>query len=192
MRGAVAFGERKGDRVDDLAQWCDRAIELGADRAARIPAADVVAAEWVRMKCLYGCDEPGVAKTCPPNGAPSVEQTKRVLAEFDEAILLGVGPIVGEERSDAESRRLNDAALALERELFLAGFHKTWTMGAGPCDVCACCRDGAECPTPEKARPSMEGCGIDVFTTVRAAGWEIEPVKTRGDEYSYFALVLVR
>lgn len=176
----------------DLGSWCRRAVELGADRATVVPAASVVAAEWVRMKCLFGCDEPGVSRTCPPNDAPSVEQTKRVLDEFEEAILLGVGPIVGEERSDAESRRLNDAALALERELFLAGFHKVWTMGAGPCDLCACCRAGEDCPTPERARPSMEGCGVDVFTTVRNAGWEIAPVKTKDDSYRYFALSLVR
>jgi predicted metal-binding protein len=176
----------------DLQAWCDRALELGADRATVVPAESVVVAEWVRMKCLYGCDEPGLARTCPPDGAPSVEQTQRVLDGYEEAILLGVGPIVGEERSDAASRRLNDAALALERELFLAGFHKAWTMGAGPCDLCACCRAGEPCPAPESARPSMEACGVDVFTTVRAAGWQIETVKSRDDEYRYFALVLVR
>jgi len=63
-------------------------------------------------------------------------------------------------------------------------------MGAGPCDLCACCRAGEECPSPELARPSMEGCGIDVFATVRAAGWQIETVKSKDDEYRYFALVL--
>ena len=139
--------------MEDLTKWCERAVELGADKATAIGTDQVVAAEWVRLKCLYGCDEPGVYKTCPPNGAPSVEQTKRVLGEFERAVLLGVGPIVGEDKSDAESRRLNDAALALERELFLAGFHKAWTMGAGPCDICSACAQGKDCPTPEKARP---------------------------------------
>ena len=106
-------------------------------------------------------------------------------------MLLGVGPIVGEDKSDAEARRLNDAALALERELFLAGFHKTWTMGAGPGDICTACAQGKDCPTPEKARPSMEACGIDVYTTVRNADWEIDVVRTPESEYGYFALVLV-
>jgi predicted metal-binding protein len=177
--------------TDDLTKWCERAVELGADKATSIGTDHVVAAEWVRLKCLYGCDEPGVYKTCPPNGAPSVEQTKRVLGEFTRAVLLGVGPIFGEDESDAASRRLNDAALALERELFLGGFHKAWMMGAGPCDICSSCAQGKDCPTPEKARPSMEGCGVDVFTTVRNADWEIDVVKTRDDVYRYFALVLV-
>ncbi|HJW74856.1 MAG TPA: DUF2284 domain-containing protein [Thermoleophilia bacterium] len=175
----------------DLTPWTERALVLGCDRARVIDPESVVVAQWVRMKCLYGCDEPGVYRTCPPDGAPALEETRRLLREYGRAILLGVGPIVGDKRSDAESRRLNDAALALERELFLAGFHKTWTMGAGPCDICSACTKGEPCPTPELARPSMEGCGVDVFTTVRRAGWEIAVVKDRAGEFRYFALVLV-
>jgi predicted metal-binding protein len=175
----------------DLTPWTGRALELGCDRARVIDPATVEVAQWVRMKCLYGCDEPGVYRTCPPDGAPALEETRRLLGEYRRALLLGVGPIVGDRRSDAESRRLNDAAIALERELFLAGFHKAWTMGAGPCDICSACTKGEPCPTPELARPSMEGCCIDVFTTVRRAGWEIEVVKDRSDEFRFFALVLV-
>jgi predicted metal-binding protein len=171
--------------------WRARALELGADAAQLIDTDKVVVAEWVRLKCLYGCDEPGVHNTCPPDGAPDLDVIRRLLGEFRRGVLLTVGPITGSERSDPESRRLNDAALALERDLFLGGFHKVWTMGAGPCDLCACCSQGDDCPTPEKARPSMEGCGIDVFTTVRNAGWTIEVVQDEGDAYRFFALVLV-
>jgi predicted metal-binding protein len=165
-------------------------VQLGADAAVPLPPAHVVVQEWVRTKCLFGCDEPGVHRTCPPN-LPEVDFTRRIVGAYGRGILLRVGPILGEERSDPESRRLNDAALALERELFLAGFHKAWTMGAGPCDICSACARGEECPTPEKARPSMEGCGVDVFATVRNAGWQLDTVKTRADPYQFFACVLV-
>ncbi len=170
--------------------WCAHAVRLGADAATVIAATDVVAAEWVRMKCLFGCDEPGVHRTCPPN-LPPVATTLRLLAEYHRAVLLEVGPIVGNEFSDPEARRLNDAALALERDLFLVGYHKVWTMGAGPCDLCESCSEGKNCPSPEKARPSLEGCGVDVFTTVRNAGRTIEVVRDEGDEYRFFALSLV-
>jgi predicted metal-binding protein len=180
--GAAAHG--------DLTEWCDRAVALGAAAATPMPSAKVVVAEWVRMKCLFGCDEPGVHKTCPPK-APPVEQTRRLTGEFERAILLEVGPFVGPEKSDDESRRLNDIGLALERELFLAGFYKAWLMGAGPCDACGACTRGDDCPTPERARPSMEGCGLDVYATARNAGRRIEVVRTRDAEYRFFALVLV-
>ena len=171
-------------------QWCRRALQLGVDAATALDADAVVASEWVRMKCLFGCDEPGMHKTCPPN-LPPVAVTQRLLSEYRHGVLLEVGPIVGGEASDREARRLNDAALALERDLFLAGHHKAWMMGAGPCDLCAACATGKECPTPERARPSMEGCGIDVFATVRNAGRTIDVVRDEDDEYRYFAFVLV-
>jgi predicted metal-binding protein len=174
----------------DLARWCERATALGAAAATPMLASDVVVADWVRMKCVFGCDEPGVHKTCPPN-APSVDQTRRVVGEFERAILLESGPFVGPEKSDAESRQLNEVGLALERELFLAGFYKAWLMGAGPCDFCGACTRGEDCPTPERARPSMEGCGLDVYATAGNAGRQIEVVLTREDEYRFFALILV-
>ncbi len=96
--------------------WCARALHHGADAATPVPADAVIAAEWVRMKCLYGCDEPGVHRTCPPN-LPPVAVTQRLLTEYRRGVLLEVGPIVGAEHSDGESRRLNEAALALERDL---------------------------------------------------------------------------
>jgi len=176
--------------VSGLDHWCRLAVSLGADAATPIDTDGVVVAEWVRMKCLYGCDEPGVHKTCPPN-LPPVEVSRRLLSEYGRSVLLEVGPIVGRDDSDPQSRRLNDAALALERELFLAGHHKAWMMGAGPCDLCEACSRGKDCPTPEKARPSMEGCGVDVFATVRNAGRTIDVVPDEGGEYRFFALVLV-
>lgn len=170
--------------------WCARAVELGADEATIIDTASVVTAQWVRMKCLYGCDDNGSYRTCPPN-APEPAQTRRLLDEFHRAVLLHSGPHRGREKSDPMSRRLNDAAYRLEGELFLAGFYKAWMMGAGPCDYCGTCDLERPCVAPERARPSMEGCGIDVFTTVRDAGWRIEVVRDEGDDYDFFALVLV-
>ena len=184
-----ADGRQQKER-SDLGHWCRRAVALGADAATTLRARDVVVADWVRLKCLYGCDDVGRYRTCPPN-APPVEQMRRVIAGFERAVLVEVGPTVGADKSDAESRRLNEAALALERELFLAGFHAAWMMGAGPCDLCGACSSGQECATPERARPSMEGCGVDVYATVRNAGRRIDVVRTREDEYRFFALLLV-
>ena len=35
----------------------------------------VTVSEWVRLKCLYGCGDSGIYKTCPPNAAPLDEHT---------------------------------------------------------------------------------------------------------------------
>src|SRR5450759_5383681 len=54
--------------------WCARAVELGADVATTIDPNKIVTAEWVRMKCLYGCDDNGSYRTCPPHSPEAVDQ----------------------------------------------------------------------------------------------------------------------
>jgi predicted metal-binding protein len=42
------------------------------------------------------------------------------------------------------------------------------------------------------ARPSMEACGIDVYKIARDNGFPIEVVRTRGEEWNIYGLVLVK
>jgi predicted metal-binding protein len=78
---------------------------------------------------------------------------------------------------------------SLEREMFLDGFHKAFAMASGPCTLCRTCPD--TCRHPEKARPSMEACGIDVFATVRANGFPIEVVRRQNCKGNYYGVVLI-
>ena len=175
---------------DDLTGWCERALELGAEAARPLAPGLVVTAEWVRLKCQFGCDGYGQCRTCPPD-SPTPGQTRRVLDEYSRAILLRVGPHAIYDEHDEHYVTLRRTAADLERELFLAGYYKTWSISNGPCSGCDICDRDQPCVDPAQARPSMEACGIDVFATVRAAGWEIEVVRDRGDEYRFFALVLI-
>ena len=172
-------------------QWCRRALQLGVDAATPVDADAVVAAEWVRMKCLFGCDEPGIRKTCPPN-LPPVAVTQRLLSEYRHGVLLEVGPIVGEReqrpRVPAPQRRRPRArARPLPRRSpqGVDDGRRALRPVRRPAPRARSAR------RPEKARPSMEGCGIDVFATVRNAGRTIDVVRDEDDEYRYFALVLV-
>jgi len=90
-----------------------------------------------------------------------------------------------------QRRQMSEVVATLERELFLAGHYRAWGMGAGPCRLCAECDLSAPCRFPSQARPSMEACGIDVYTTVRQAGWEIEVVQTQEAPFRLFGLVLM-
>jgi uncharacterized protein (UPF0335 family) len=38
----------------------------------------------------------------------------------------------------------------------------------------------------------MEACGIDVYATARKAGFDIKPLKSRGEIPKYFGLLLAR
>jgi len=116
---------------------------------------------------------------CPPH-APTPEETRKVLDEYKTGILF--------EGTYANTKKI---AVRMEREIFLSGFQKALGLGAGPCRLCASCGFGEGCRNPDRARPSMEACGIDVFTTVRKFGFSIDVVKTREDPQHSFGLVLI-
>jgi predicted metal-binding protein len=160
------------------AGYLKRAKELGAKDAKIIPAKSIVTAEWVRLKCQFGCDGYGGCLTCPPY-SPTPEQTRRMIAEYKHALLI----------HGNKYTNIRKIVAALEREIFLDGYHKAFGMGAGPCNLCARCPKF--CRYPDEARPSMEACGIDVYTTVRAHGFPIEVTKTRSSRENYYGVILI-
>ncbi|MHC4664298.1 MAG: DUF2284 domain-containing protein, partial [Planctomycetota bacterium] len=80
----------------------------------------------------------------------------------------------------------------LEREIFLSGYYKAFGLGAGPCRLCDECSFDSGCIHADDARPSMEACGIDVYETARANGYEIEVVRHRKDKQHFYGVVLVK
>jgi predicted metal-binding protein len=115
-----------------------------------------------------------------------------VLRHYQQALLLRIErPGGGWKEETRQRRQMSEVVADLERELFLAGYYRAWGMGAGPCRLCEECDPSGPCRLPHQARPSMEACGIDVYTTVRQAGWEIEVVRTPEAPFRLFGLVLI-
>lgn len=79
-----------------------------------------------------------------------------------------------------------------ERQAFLDGYYKAFAMGAGPCNLCETCSlEDEEYHQPEKARPAMEACGIDVYQTARNHGLPIEVVADGTCAQNYYGIVLL-
>jgi len=152
----------------------------GAKDVARVAPADVVTAEWVRMKCQYGCGGYGMCLTCPPH-SPTPEQTRRLLDDYKEAYLMWWG-------SEGPGRK---ELAKIEREVFLAGYYKALLLAMGPCGLCHPCPLEYPCRHPDAARPSMEACGIDVYETAHRAGFPLEVVTSYQDTTNYYSLLLV-
>lgn len=159
-------------------KYINKSKALGAITAKIIPAKSIVTAEWVRLKCQFGCDGYGRTLTCPPY-SPTPAQTRGMLGNYKSALL-----IRGDEYTD-----IRKIVALLEREIFLDGYYKAFAMGAGPCNLCPRCPK--YCRHAEEARPSMEACGIDVFSTVRANGLPIKVLRTRKCAGNYYGVVLI-
>jgi len=163
----------------ELDLFVKRITDLGAIEAKIVKASSVVTAPWVRLKCQYGCSGYGSSLCCPPS-TPSPDETRKVIDSYETALLAHF----------AAGKAATSSMVTLEREVFLEGYYKAFAFGAGPCSLCKSC-DEESCKHPERARPSMEACGIDVFATARGNGYPIEVVRDEGSEQNRYGLLLI-
>jgi predicted metal-binding protein len=173
-------------QLKSLKPYLAMALKGGATDAVVIPPSQVVTAPWVRMKCQFGCAGFGRTLCCPPR-TPTPEETRKVLDSYETALLVHLHWVKDYGRVAA----FNEVIVDLERTLFLDGFYKAFAMGSGPCSRCGECDPAGQCRHSERARPSMEACGIDVYATARSVGLPIRVVKTHAQGRDMYGLVLV-
>ena len=154
------------------------------DGAKVINPRSIVTAEWVRMKCQYGCPGYGGRLCCPPH-TPTPEVTRKVIDSYEKAILLHQQLDKGR-----KTKSFNEAIVRLEIEIFLDGYYKAWSMGSGPCRLCKECNLTGLCRHGYEARPSMEACGIDVFKTARDNGFPIDVVRSHEETRNIYGVIL--
>ena len=173
------------DKARQFKSYLEMARDKGIDQVVVVQTSRVVTAPWVRMKCQFGCAGYGTSLCCPPR-TPTPDEMRKILDSYNSGILLHRKITTGAKQVE----RLSEAAVDIERSLFLDGYYKAWTLGSGPCSRCKACNMKA-CLHADRARPSMEACGIDVFATAREYGLPIEVVRERTDTRNFYALVLV-
>jgi predicted metal-binding protein len=152
----------------------------------------IVTAIWVRMKCMYGCDEYGHTAICPPN-VPSFSECERFFSEYREAVVFHFGKKFDKpEDRHKWTRKINLKLLKLEREVFISGFQKTFLMFLDSCTICKECTGTKEaCKEPEMARPTPEAMCMDVYSTVRQAGFPIHVLSDYDQEMNRYAFLLI-
>lgn len=165
--------------TSEIERFIACARKLGTDDAQLIDAASIVTAAWVRLKCQFGCEGYDAGYCCPPH-TPTHAQTQAVIDCYRRGILIHC----------TKPGQLTPIVTQLEREIFLTGFYKAFGFGAGPCSLCSDCPPEG-CRHRDRARPSMEACGIDVYATAHANGLTVEVVKDRACPQHYYGLILI-
>ena len=175
----------------DLERFRQRAVELGASMAEVIPANWVEIDERVRLKCSIPlCPYYDKSIFCPPHG-PSLELMRKAVTRYSQALLFALSVTPVEHFSDRSKERQAAADWArkgfeivgrIETLAFGSGYYLAMGFGQASCKKALCRQerclllDGSDCPYPLKARPSMEGAGMDVFGLVTKVGWDIYPI----------------
>jgi predicted metal-binding protein len=174
---------------EDLEALCK---EHGYSDFKWINPGDIVVGQWVRMKCMYGCDEYGRLATCPPN-VPSVQECRRFFDEYRTGMIFHFEKEVAKPADrHSWSRKVNRKLLEVERAVFLAGFEKAFLLHMDSCNLCSKCPGGREeCVHPLQARPSPEAMAVDVFSTVRKYGYPIEVLTGYDQPMHRYAFLLI-
>ena len=169
-----------------FAPYIKSAHDQGIHDAIVIKTFEVYTAPWVRMKCQFGC--PGYGETlCGPPHTPSPDEMRKILDSYTNSILLHLHWT----KDYKTVNNFNETVVDLERVIFLDGYYKAWALGSGPCDRCKQCNVSGTCLHADRARPSMEGCGIDVFKTAREQGLPINVVQNHKEERNLYGLILI-
>jgi len=152
----------------------------------------IVVAQWVRMKCMFGCDEYGKTGTCPPN-VPSVSDCERFFRDYSHAVVLRFVKKVDKPEDRFEwTKKINLALLDLEREVFVSGYRKAFLLPMDSCCLCESCPGTRQkCKEPKLSRPTPEALGMDVFSTVRSIGFPIEVLSDYSQTMNRYAFLLI-
>jgi len=167
----------------------------GIDEILPITTKDICVADWVQMKCKYGCKKFGKSWCCPPE-TPAPEQARVLLQEYKKALLL-CGSIKSSQfyRDNHQKRRKQvqvwKGTVALERQLFLVGYYKAFALVAETCALCRECVYPDDCKFPMDRRPSVESFSIDVFQTLKNIGKQFEIAKDINKEHNCYSIILL-
>ena len=168
--------------VEALDRFCRLAIDLGAEEAKIINTDKIIVRNWVAWKCRFGCKTYGKNLSCPPF-SPTPDETRALLKEYSKGLIFKVKSGIN----------INRIVTELERRAFLEGYYSAFGFSSGRCRLCEKCNvEGGFCLKPMEMRPSMEGCGIDVFATAENAGFEMNILKSRNEEYYRIGLLLIK
>jgi predicted metal-binding protein len=165
------------------------------DEITSLATRDIAVADWVRLRCKYGCKKYATNWCCPPE-TPTPDQTKALLQGYEKALLL-IGRIENSEfHKDSQKKRRIQVAMwkgtvALERQLFLWAYYKAFALVSENCALCRQCSYPDTCVFPMYRRPSVESCSIDIFQTLRNMGKPFTIARDVTEQYRCYSIILL-
>jgi len=131
--------------IDDIDAILSRLKEIHSDLAL-IDVRDIAVADWVALKCRYGCKAYGKHLCCPPY-TPGPEETRRILEGYSTGAVARFEPVPDQgvlpERTRsylwASVTEIHHKIFELERAAFLLGCYKAFGFSAMPCTLCRTC-----------------------------------------------------
>ena len=181
------------------------ALDLGANDSVIIPTSEVIVDPRVRLKCIIPkCYISGNCNHCPPHGY-SIQEVRDMVSSYERGVFyrLKVKSSIIAAKNIADSISsgvMDDAGNAfnlggnyilvstitklLQKRAMEMGLNSTRGFAAGDCrdifchlqPICQELMTKRGCRNSDFSSPSMESCGMDVFTMAARVGWDVYPI----------------
>lgn len=167
----------------------------GLEKIIPFPIEKIDVAEWVSLKCQFGCSQYNTNWCCPP-ASPDLAKVQAVLQEYSQALLL-IGSrrckefYLNNARRRAERVRSWKEIVGIERQLFLEGYDKAISLVSGSCALCKKCTYPEACRFPKERRPPIEAFSIDLIGTLKNLGLSTPVAQETDDTFNYYAIILL-
>lgn len=167
----------------------------GLEKIIPFPVDKINVAEWVSLKCQFGCSQYNTNWCCPPV-SPDLGKIKAVLKEYSQALLL-IGSrqckdfYLNNAKRRAEQVRSWKEVVGIERQLFLKGYDKAISLVSGSCALCKKCTYPKACRFPQERRPPIEAFSIDLIGTLKNLGMRTPVAQKPDDSFKYYAIIIL-
>ncbi len=191
----VPFRHHEGISQELTMRLLEKGKEYGLTAVFPFKTDIIKVAEWVHLKCRYGCSRFNMNWCCPPS-TPSPERVRSILKEYELALLLVGSKSCADFYLNNGKKRISQVrcwkgTVSLERMLFLEGYYKAFSLVGECCALCKECAFPEPCRFPQEKRPSVESFSIDVIGTLRNLGTTSKVATCAADSYTYYAIILL-
>jgi predicted metal-binding protein len=191
----VPFKSNEGISESLLKELLTKGRAYNIERLIPFHTREIIVAEWVNLKCRYGCTRYNSSWCCPP-ATPDPYKARAILKEYSLALLLVGTQRCPEFYMDNERKRARQihywkGTISLERLLFLEGYYKAFSLVGETCALCKECAYPDDCLFPQERRPAVESFSIDMIGTLKKLGIDPMVAGHRTETFNYYGIILV-
>ncbi|MFQ5621729.1 MAG: DUF2284 domain-containing protein [Candidatus Nanoarchaeia archaeon] len=148
--------------MDELDIVLNAGKKFGVDEALVIYTSKIDVKDAIRYKAKFG-ELHDALNWVEPGYDIQPEEMRKLLREYTKAIL-----VIGND-GKLQLEKFWEAMMAIEHALLINNYPRAFAMMSGPCRGCTKCtvKQGKTCADPISRRPSLEGVGIDIVSTVK-------------------------
>ena len=194
-RKVIPFKSDAGISHKLLQRLLSRAKQYGLNAVFPFNIEKIIIAEWVQLKCSYGCSRYNTNWCCPP-ATPSPDKVRAILSEYSRALLLVGSKSCSDFYRDNVRKRASQVRcwkgmVSMERMLFLEGYYKTFSLVGECCALCKECAFPDVCRFPQEKRPSVESFSIDMIGTLKNLGTTSQVATHTAETFNYYGIILL-